>query len=279
MNIWQRWKRTAIHNKALVVTSILVAFATLFYSGAAIFQVIIMNKSARDASVQGDKLIIQAEKSATASRDFADAAQLQAQKMKTLADNSGLQASIARKALATTIESANLDRRPWIGIVDYRCNGCSEADGTIKIGEFYAVMANTGKTPAIDMNLRIGFSLRTGKDSPPDVSHEIDVMEHRMAQIDPHIPPQFVAENTLRRKEMFAKEVLAPNATRSITLVGQNTFPRGSYRNFEKTQILYSFGRITYYSGRRDKKYTTTYCLMSEHSVDWHFCPSGNDMN
>ena len=46
MKILQRWKQTALHNKALVVTSILVAIGTLFYTGAAIFQYCLMKQSA-----------------------------------------------------------------------------------------------------------------------------------------------------------------------------------------------------------------------------------------
>ena len=52
MNLLQRWKNTTIANKALVVTSGLMAFGTLFYAGAAILQVCIMKQTARETSTQ-----------------------------------------------------------------------------------------------------------------------------------------------------------------------------------------------------------------------------------
>ena len=52
MTIWQRWKQTAIHNKALVVTSVLVAFGTVFYAGAAAFQVWLMVESGKHTDEQ-----------------------------------------------------------------------------------------------------------------------------------------------------------------------------------------------------------------------------------
>ena len=75
MKLWQRWKRTALHNKALVVTSVLVAFGTLFYAGAAVLQVWIMRESARQTGEQAEKLIQAAKTQAKAAQDFAAAAQ------------------------------------------------------------------------------------------------------------------------------------------------------------------------------------------------------------
>ena len=61
MTLLQRWKNTALHNKALVWASILVAFGTLFYAGAAVFQICMMKHLARDSSSQTDKLIAKAD--------------------------------------------------------------------------------------------------------------------------------------------------------------------------------------------------------------------------
>ena len=75
MNLFQRWKQTTIANKGLVLSSILMAFGTLFYAGAAIVQVRIMKRSARDVSSQTDKLIEQANRNATAASQFAVSAE------------------------------------------------------------------------------------------------------------------------------------------------------------------------------------------------------------
>lgn len=47
MNLRQRWMKTTVANQALVATSILVALGTLFYTGAAIVQVWLMNESGK----------------------------------------------------------------------------------------------------------------------------------------------------------------------------------------------------------------------------------------
>jgi hypothetical protein len=49
MKLFQRWKQTAIHNKALVWSGVLVALGTLFYAAAACFQIYLMKSAAADA--------------------------------------------------------------------------------------------------------------------------------------------------------------------------------------------------------------------------------------
>lgn len=48
---------TAVHNKALVITSILVAFGTLFYACAAVFQVWLMSESSKHTDEQIGRII------------------------------------------------------------------------------------------------------------------------------------------------------------------------------------------------------------------------------
>src|SRR5579871_2920952 len=57
MKLIQRWRQTALHNKALVVTSVLVAFGTLFYAAAAAFQVWLMNEAAKESAAQMERLV------------------------------------------------------------------------------------------------------------------------------------------------------------------------------------------------------------------------------
>lgn len=74
MNLFQRWKQTTIANKGLVFSSFLMALGTLFYAGAATVQVFIMKHSARDASLQTDKLIKAAQSEGAAAQRNAEAA-------------------------------------------------------------------------------------------------------------------------------------------------------------------------------------------------------------
>ena len=57
MNLRQRWAQTTVANQALVATSILVALGTLFYAGAAIVQVRLMNESEKHTDEQIGQII------------------------------------------------------------------------------------------------------------------------------------------------------------------------------------------------------------------------------
>lgn len=123
MTLIQRWKQTALHNKALVLTSVLVAFGTMFYAGAAVVQICILKSSSDATSAQNSRLIQQADRIATA-----------------------MEASIDRSkaALDASIDSFHLDQRAWVSVKLY----------TIKLTEKYKpitveiTLTNTGKTPA-----------------------------------------------------------------------------------------------------------------------------------
>ena len=49
MNLRQRWKQTSLPNKLLVITGALVAFGTLFYAGAAVVQIWILEESVQQS--------------------------------------------------------------------------------------------------------------------------------------------------------------------------------------------------------------------------------------
>ncbi|MGB8510751.1 MAG: hypothetical protein WCD76_20435 [Pyrinomonadaceae bacterium] len=72
MNYFQRWKKTTITNQALVITGVLVAFSSLVYTSATIFQIIMWNRSAEQTTQQTDKLIAASERIASASATAAE---------------------------------------------------------------------------------------------------------------------------------------------------------------------------------------------------------------
>ena len=49
MTLRQRWKQTSLPNRLLVITGALVAFGTLFYAGAAVVQICILEESVRQS--------------------------------------------------------------------------------------------------------------------------------------------------------------------------------------------------------------------------------------
>jgi len=52
MKLWQRWKQTTVANQAMVATSVLIAFGTLFYAGAAVVQLCMIRESGRHTDEQ-----------------------------------------------------------------------------------------------------------------------------------------------------------------------------------------------------------------------------------
>ena len=72
MTIFQRWKQTALHNKALVLTGVIVALGTLVSTGALVVQVCITAANNRKTSEQIGKLIAAADDMSEASDNFSD---------------------------------------------------------------------------------------------------------------------------------------------------------------------------------------------------------------
>jgi hypothetical protein len=137
VTILQRWKQTALHNKALVLTSVIVAFGTLFYVGVAIFQVCMMRKASDVASFQTDKLVHHADRIAKSLEEAGER---------------------SKAALDASIEVARADQRAWLGIKAIILASPLSPGNPIDIS---IITLNTGKTPALDVNLaetRAGFN-------------------------------------------------------------------------------------------------------------------------
>jgi hypothetical protein len=135
MRLIQRWKQTALHNKALVFTSFLVAFGTIFYAGAAVVQICILKESSETTSAQNSKLIQQADRIATA-----------------------MEVSIngSKAALDASIEISRLDQRAWVSVKMYTI----KLTGTDKPVTVEITLTNTGKTPAYIDNVGTLLSVR-----------------------------------------------------------------------------------------------------------------------
>jgi hypothetical protein len=146
MNLIQRWKQTALHNKGLVFAGFLVAAGTTLYAFAAVQQVYILKESGRQATSQTEKLILAANRLAQA----ADAANIQSLR----AMEQGL--AQGRAALDAQIESSRLDQRAWVGIKSVVSEPL-QAGKPLQIG---VEITNVGRTPAFE--LRPVVSWRVG---------------------------------------------------------------------------------------------------------------------
>jgi hypothetical protein len=133
MKLWQRWKMTAIHNKALVLTSVLVAFGTLFYAAAAGFQVWLMVEGGKHTDEQIGRVIRNVNWMAR-SMDLSQKAAQQ-----------GIEASEtqSQNALKATQDQMRLDERAWVVL-----RGAGPAPQLDQPWNLTVVFANTGKTPA-----------------------------------------------------------------------------------------------------------------------------------
>lgn len=136
MRIWQRWKQTAIHNKALVFTSILVAFGTLFYAGAAAFQLWLMNQSSKHTDTQIGYII----------GNMNWLARSMDQSVKKAEQNNREVAQNAKDAIKNTQAQMRLDERAWVVLL-----GIGPAPQLNQPWNLDAVFTNTGKTPAKDV--------------------------------------------------------------------------------------------------------------------------------
>jgi hypothetical protein len=136
MTLWQRWKQTALHNKALVWASLIMALGTIFYAGAAIWQVYLMKQNAIDSASQFDRLTQATDdaikKAVDAnSKSIADAiTQNKAslddalrQNREALKDSERQSRAVldsserqSKAALDASIAASRNDQRAWIGI-------------------------------------------------------------------------------------------------------------------------------------------------------------------
>lgn len=161
VSLWQRWKQTSIHNKALVWTSGLVAFGTLFYAGAVAWQVLLMNRTARDAAQQADRLVAatnaaidQATQHSSDSLRSAIEEEKAALGSALQQSNAALQAgtSQSKAALDASIAASRLEQRAWLAITDVTL--AAEPDETSKEATVTAIISNTGRTPVLDMIIK-----------------------------------------------------------------------------------------------------------------------------
>jgi hypothetical protein len=123
MTVKQRWGKTSLHNKALVVIGCFAALGTIFYAGAAAWQVCIMRDAARDSSAQIERLTNATNLAIKKAVDASAAETKDAIKSNTEAVNAALaknreminaQMAQSKKALDASIDASRNDQRAWI---------------------------------------------------------------------------------------------------------------------------------------------------------------------
>lgn len=237
MRVFQRWKQTALHNKALVLTGVIVAVGTLVYTGAAVFQYCLMQQTAKEQynlmkqtakenSDQTDKIIAEAKSIATAARDSLEQ---------------------SKRALDASIEVSRSDQRAWVGMTEVAPEW-RDADGKplfIKEGAHYHVgvtIVNSGRTPALKVRSKMRlWSFPANNKFVPDYGNVT-------AQSVGVLPPQ-------------GKFIIT--SLPSLKII--NTSDIASLKN--GSQILYLYGQIEY-EDIFGIQHRTTYCSTLAPTLD-----------
>ena len=143
----QRWAQTTLANKLMVITTAIVAFGTLFYAGVAIYQWLLMKESAKQTSVQIDKLIAESRR---------------------IADTSNETANQAKRALDATIENFRLEQRAWVGPTEVQTTTGAKEGQQFRVS---VSIVNHGKTPALRYKSAAYLRIVNSKDRPnlPDL--------------------------------------------------------------------------------------------------------------
>jgi hypothetical protein len=181
MKVTQRWKQTSLANKMLVVTSSFMAFGTVFYAGAAIFQIHILRQSAQQTSQQTEKLITASERLANsanaavedarnASREMADRAERITRANETFATTSETSAkaaqasaAAAQKSVVATKEATITGNRAYVRIESSSLDMATNSKQIVLI----VVWANDGNSSARltgTVRIKLGPNVSTGCD-------------------------------------------------------------------------------------------------------------------
>ena len=235
----QKWGAMHLPNKLNVIFSALIFAATSIYAGFSGWQLHIMKEqlgeireSSGDTHALAEAAKTQAVAADTQSKQAIEQTAKMAQSLtrtdnlikatSDLAKESHRQANIAKDTLTFSQESADQDRRPWVGIQLIECNGCTSDQDGFTIGSLVVGISNTGRTPAI--NLHIDHVLTSVKwtDPIPDIDTFRKNLRERNRTTTPdlrlnNLPPEIEAQrakseaDTAKMLELMDKDNMPPS--------------------------------------------------------------------
>jgi hypothetical protein len=292
------------HQRFNAAITALLLFATGVNAVATIVYVCTYQRASRETGEQTNKIISAANIQASAAAQNAISAQQSAQAASDFAKqakgiNTQTEAAVkqfqriagdSEKAIMASAEASRHDQRPWVGLQAVQCNGCTiETDRSLSIQDLAGLIANTGKTPALQMVIDNYVAVNVPKSDPiPDwssIERQRKEEEERAFRVSPGLPPDVATEvsksfEKVKRDMAFRKSVsvLPPNGTRVLHFLPSIKIGREPFPN-QNEKVTYVIGQITYYDSRRDRQYTTVFCMVNDFGVEFRFCPTGNDMN
>ena len=275
----------------------------LIFAGAVVVFAFLGWRNAHSGSQQTDELISAAKisayaarQNAQAARDFASSAAQINRGVSDAVTKLQMQASAteearqsseknSRAALQAAIDNFQQEQRPWIGLQNFTCSNCKlerieprqllqPPSETFSIGQLSGLIANTGKTPAVQVEFDAAITTRRAKDPIPnwDSIQKESVQRIRIEDRD---------EILKAEKEASPPAVMPPSYSQWYPLIQRfgATRERTSPRDSER---IYAVGKITYLDVRRKMLYVTTFCLVdiwwTSGENSFQFCSEGNDM-
>lgn len=186
----------------MVWTTAIVAFGTLFYAGAAVFQIYLLNESQKETTKQVDKLIAASERMANTAQTQANTATSQAssiaEQSNTMKESLGLtnravtagekqantsqvSARAAEESVRVAQDTLAIGQRPWVLFQNMKSDEPIFIDGPFVIT---ITIFNYGNSPAIDYKAiaRMGFG---NKIPDPIPSNDPDLVNDNPITLPP----------------------------------------------------------------------------------------------
>lgn len=267
MNILQRWKQTALHNKGLVLSSALVAFGTIFYAGAAAFQVCILKTTARQSSEQVNQLTMKAQGIVDAmNQALSDNRNALAEAFRQNKASLDAEQDQYKRSLKATIDQFHLDQRAWLGTREFHTVEFSKEKGLAVDIAF----ANSGKTPARDVEDAVEYILSSTAVAGPTTDQDKELIFD---------PAQAVAPQGILIVHLgWATPARAAN--RPSEYLGQQDIVSKFDLIDSQKEFLYYFGRLRYKDVFGNVR-NTKFCLFlaNPKTKELAYCDSFNDLD
>jgi hypothetical protein len=192
---------------------------------------------------------------------------------------------LTMRSLQAAIDNFQQEQRPWIGLQNFTCSNCKlerieprqllhPPSETFSVGQLSGLIANTGKTPAVQVEFNAVITTRRAKDPIPNW----DSIQKESLQ---RIPIEDREQIIEAEREASPPAVMPPSYAQWYPLIQRfgATRERTSPRDSER---IYAVGKITYLDVRRKTLYVTTFCLVdiwwASGESSFQFCSEGNDM-
>jgi hypothetical protein len=242
-------------------------------------QNLIMNQAFSENRRQG----LAVERSAAGAIGSAQAAKRQANISEKAFTASEAQ---SKRALDASIEMSYEERRAWVGVIEVKTVGGKEEKDRFGIQSVSIAVRNSGKTPALKMNVGHRDGIKLWSDPIPDYETFGIAPQDRLEELKRN-NPKFAAEMQQAAIHFtVGGMVLPPDVPREVTLATEtswsihveNKLPSGKVRTEPAT--IYLLGEILYsdvFTGTPQR--STKFCLMrTAPASSFSICPTGNWM-